>query len=828
MTDTTMFKLREYPGAEWLKTIHEHPEIYESDRQRLYQYISMVDDNDGSVEVTYQQKLFNGHPMGRFYSTNGFLCSQYQWNKIRSALFGESEYDVDIVNCHPEILKQLYCRLQNNPNACPVLANYVNNREKVIEEIEISPGAIQRYNETNSDNATKKDFVKSLFTILIYGGTKNTWMDTFNISEDEFNLKNYYDSYYNELNTIKQCICNSDDIRIKQLVANIRTEFQKEKKYCSDANVLSLLLQNEEQIIVHKAMSHFRKYRNQFKITSYNYDGFQVRHSSASKSDEIAAALEAIINSIPKSEYDVRFIIKPFREPLQHYQLDKPYLLYIAPFIAIPTHDSFADIMKAYVDKKLLMNNGSYYKYEDGIWKERKTMKSVENLLDPLRAELKKILLKRGAPLAVVKFIGSKTSISAAIDLMLASVCNDYIDFDSHVHLLNAPNGTFNLNTFELQPHNPDDYLTKCVRYNIDTDLLANPDRIDLTVFDLIHQWFDNTKDSKESTRWFLQNIARCLHGDNEQKALVLLGKSSRNGKSTFIQFLKQTLGNYVGSLPMAYFTKIDDQPEAPKPFLFNARNCRIVEVGEATTGEKLKFNEREFKMWTGKDTHYVRDLYSKANSVVEFVPQSTLMLVCNENISFTNESAAVINRLKYVTFNNWFGTKKDKTWNMETNPKCRPLDATFKRRLYNCGESFLHLLLAYYKAPDFPEPATITVNQGECIDEIDTVRAWTEKYLVADTTPFNLKTDKFLIDKFKGLTGKPRCITLEFLYKCYCKDEVDIKPISELNFNKRISLIFPNNYDPRQTTTIFGKKKRFISNFRYNAFDNDMADMFD
>ena len=87
---------------------------------------------------------------------------------------------------------------------------------KVFDEITINKSAIERYNKNNKNVLTKRDFCKALFTILLYGGTQNTWKTTFELEDNEYVLSSFIKVFIKELKTNITIIITDD--RFKDIV----------------------------------------------------------------------------------------------------------------------------------------------------------------------------------------------------------------------------------------------------------------------------------------------------------------------------------------------------------------------------------------------------------------------------------------------------------------------------------------------------------------------------------------------------------------------------------------------------------------------------------
>ena len=325
------FSLKEFPNPLFINNIFTHPDIYETQVQALDAYCSNYDENTKSINIEYVKATDYGR---YFVKEPNMLSCTIMWNKIRSTLFADGDYDIDIVNCHNELLLTL---LKNNTNYDVThLEHYCLNRDEVINSIDIEWGAINDYNMYNKDNKTKKDIVKSLFTIILYGGTIDTWRETFGINSNDYKLTAFVKDYIDEIQMNTNIIIN--DKRFKDIVSSIKSlkieqakekykkKFNIEKFKLNNGAVLSVILQEYETLIIEKAMNFMKG--NKCVITSYNYDGFQIRKVDAI--DKLIANLNNYVKNItifhnreikPFTFENIKFIVKPFKEGLDINQL---------------------------------------------------------------------------------------------------------------------------------------------------------------------------------------------------------------------------------------------------------------------------------------------------------------------------------------------------------------------------------------------------------------------------------------------------------------------------------------------------------------------------
>ena len=319
------FSLKEYPNPLYINDIANHPDIYETQVQALENYVSSYDETYGYVKIEY----IKPNDYGRYFVKDPSIMScTVMWNKIRATLFAESDYDLDIECCHQNILLTL---LKNNTNYDVThLERYCANRDAMIEAVELTDVAVKDYNEYTRDNKTKKEIIKSLFTIILYGGTVDTWAHEYGINIENYKLSQFVKDYIEEIQSNTNIVIN--DVRFKHIVASVKslkleeakTKFKKkfdiEKFKLKNGCVLSVILQEYETLIVEKAMEFVKTQK--CVVTSYNYDGFQIK--KVPDVDKVVEDLNTYIASLTfkcacgtlPAFTNIKFIVKPFKYPL--------------------------------------------------------------------------------------------------------------------------------------------------------------------------------------------------------------------------------------------------------------------------------------------------------------------------------------------------------------------------------------------------------------------------------------------------------------------------------------------------------------------------------
>lgn len=320
------FTLKEYPNPKYINAISTHPEIYTGQIEALEAYSYKFNEEDGSISTEYEKI----NDFGRYFVKEpNVLSSTIMWNKIRATLFAESDYDIDIVGAHQNLLLTL---LKNNSNYDVVhLEHYCANREEVLNAITIDESAIKHYNKTAKDNKTKKDIAKALFTIILYSGTIDTWRHNFYLGLGDIELTTFVNEFIEEIQMNSNIIIT--DKRFKDIVDNVKAlkineakekykkKYDTEKFKLKTGAVLSVILQEYETLIIEQSMAFMEEHK--CVITSYNYDGFQIKKVEAI--DDLITSLNNFIAKSPIAHNkkmkpfmfeNIKFIVKPFKEGL--------------------------------------------------------------------------------------------------------------------------------------------------------------------------------------------------------------------------------------------------------------------------------------------------------------------------------------------------------------------------------------------------------------------------------------------------------------------------------------------------------------------------------
>jgi putative DNA primase/helicase len=290
---------------------------------------------------------------------------------------------------------------------------------------------------------------------------------------------------------------------------------------------------------------------------------------------------------------------------------------------------------------RLLFVHGLGWHYWTGThWTEDKNGKSrrrVVGLLKKLRHESVNMADKqRDRLLSDVKRCESAGGITGVLDIarhmrpMSASV----EEIDAQPHLFNARNGTLNLDDGQLQPHTPEDMLTKCAGADIDLDARS-----------VVWENFLATVLPDDDVRYYLQRVMGvAMLGKVREHILPILTGTGGNGKSVFVDAAMEAFGSY--GLTVDPQLIMQTRHARHGTFMADLQGARLVVTSETNEGEKLA--AATVKRLTGGDR--IRANRMRENPF-EFAPSHTLAFVTNHKPSVSADDSAIWRRLTVVPF---------------------------------------------------------------------------------------------------------------------------------------------------------------------------------
>ena len=285
----------------------------------------------------------------------------------------------------------------------------------------------------------------------------------------------------------------------------------------------------------------------------------------------------------------------------------------------------------------LIYSAGDFFKYQDGVYKILN-----EN-------EVKKI---------IKDILNNMYTLNRAREVMDSLKAERFLKTEelNKLDLLNLKNCLFDINTFAVKSHTPEEYST--IQLNVGYDPKA---KCELWIKSL-YEIFQGSKDKIQMLQEF---FGLCLtKATNYEKALFCIGEGS-NGKSVVMHVLQEMLGmeNY-SAVPL---DKFKDQHYLADLF------GRLANISIEATAEKY-ICDSNFKAIVSGDTIQAD---AKYKDPLKFKPFCKIVVALNQMPQVRDKSFAFYRRLLFLRFNKTFDGA-DKNENLKYEIAEKELDGIF------------------------------------------------------------------------------------------------------------------------------------------------------
>lgn len=208
---------------------------------------------------------------------------------------------------------------------------------------------------------------------------------------------------------------------------------------------------------------------------------------------------------------------------------------------------------------------------------------------------------------------------------------------DNHKGIVNAPNGMINLKTGALIPHDPEMYITKILSAEY-TDHVDCPQWISF-----LNDIFNN---DEELIRYVQKAVGYSLTGSTSEQCVFFLYGTGRNGKSTFLEVLREMMGGYITNIQPETIMVRSGSGNAANSDIARLKGARLVTSVEPNEGMRL--NEGLLKQLTGDDVVTARKLYSDE---FEFKPEFKLWMATNHKPIIRGTDTGIWRRIHLIPF---------------------------------------------------------------------------------------------------------------------------------------------------------------------------------
>ena len=211
----------------------------------------------------------------------------------------------------------------------------------------------------------------------------------------------------------------------------------------------------------------------------------------------------------------------------------------------------------------------------------------------------------------------SKAALDRMLDLAAPMMTIEIVKLDADPWLLNVENGTLELRTGHLRPHNPRDMITKIAPVKYDPKAKAP----------LFRRFMRRVLNGNATLFRYLQRVVGySLTGRTTEQVFFYFRGRQQNGKSTFVNLIRRLLGDYGMHTPTETLMVKTFDNNIPNDRA-RLNGARLVTAIEAAPGRQL--DDSLIKGMTGGDPITARFMRAE---FFEFVPEFKLWFVANDD----------------------------------------------------------------------------------------------------------------------------------------------------------------------------------------------------
>lgn len=208
---------------------------------------------------------------------------------------------------------------------------------------------------------------------------------------------------------------------------------------------------------------------------------------------------------------------------------------------------------------------------------------------------------------------------------------------DRHKGLINTPGGIIELHSGKSEEHDSKLFLTK-----ITTAEYSRTAECPL--------WLNFLNDifagDKELIRYIQKAVGYTLTGSTSEQCVFFLFGTGRNGKSTFIDIIREIFGDYAANIQPETIMIKRSGGSAINSDIARLKGARLVTSAEPNEG--VRINEGLLKQLTGEDVVTARKLYGDE---FEFKPEFKLWMSTNHKPIIRGTDIGIWRRIHLIPF---------------------------------------------------------------------------------------------------------------------------------------------------------------------------------
>ncbi len=326
-------------------------------------------------------------------------------------------------------------------------------------------------------------------------------------------------------------------------------------------------------------------------------------------------------------------------------------------------------------------------------------------------------------------------------------------DLDTDRHLFNCQNGTIDLKTGVLHPHNPSQLITKIspVRHN----QKATAPRF----MEFLRRIM---REDECLINYVQRSLGYSMTGNISEQIWFYCSGGGDNGKSTLLNTIMNVMGDYATHTSSDMWMADSKNSSTASPDLARLPGIRLIVTSEPTSGRKL--SESRLKVFTGGEPIVCRRLYKEEFS---YVPSGKLFLTANNHLTITEQDHGTWRRIRMIPFD----------VQIPDEEKDKDLFEKLKEEYEGILVWLVQGAIAWFESglPENQRVSDTTANYRIEMDALDDF----------------LKLDRFILEADQQIESSQ----LYRIYVNHCED-IKVKPMSRSQFGRQLHA---KGYESRQ-----------------------------
>lgn len=390
--------------------------------------------------------------------------------------------------------------------------------------------------------------------------------------------------------------------------------------------------------------------------------------------------------------------------------------------------------------------------------------------------------------IAKLENVNYKSNVTGQLVYLLKNHDTDfYKSLDQTPGLIGFKNGVYDFSTGTFRQGRQSDYITFSTGYEYTDYDPTSPEVNEIYTF--LSQIIPN----KRVLEYTLKVLGKALVGVPDEKFYLWTGLSGANGKSTLINLLENTLGDYISSVDVSLLTNKRTGSSNATPDIVRLRGKRLFTFQEPEHNDKLRTGI--LKQFTGGDTIVARELFK---APVSFKLQGTMVMCCNDLPAVTSIDGGTWRRIRVIEFTSRFCDNP-------TKPNEFKIDPRIKQKISQWRPYFMSILLHYYqtyKHKTLSEPEEVTIATAKYKVENDKFNEFFDNCIESGTGMF--ESNKSIYNYFTGwwssnypMSKIPDIKELRRAMKIKYGNEVEKKLNGVKQYGFAVSLHNVGSFDP-------------------------------